>query len=60
MGSEQITFDNNIRLPMQTFRCHQVPCHPFRNHGGLHIMVEWVHVLKNVGLQHEILPITNN
>jgi hypothetical protein len=22
---------------MQTFICHQIPCHPFRNHAGLHI-----------------------
>jgi hypothetical protein len=32
---------------MRTSECHQVPSHPFRQHGGLHNLVEWGHGLKN-------------
>jgi hypothetical protein len=28
---------------------------PHRNHGSIHIVVEWGNFLKNVGLQHEVL-----
>jgi hypothetical protein len=41
-------FGRSVGLPMQTSKCHQIPCHPFRNHGGLHIVVEWGHDSKNV------------
>ncbi len=51
----QKMFGRSVGLPMQTSTCHQIPCHPFRNHGGLHIVVEWGHNLKNVGLQHNVL-----
>jgi len=46
--------DRNISLPMQTSKCHQVLGHPFKQHGSLHIVMEWGHALKNVGLQHDI------
>jgi hypothetical protein len=39
---------------MRTYRCHQVPCHSFKNLGGLHIVVKWGHVSKIVGLQHKV------
>ncbi len=51
----QKMFGRSVGLPLPTSTCHQIPCHPFRNHGGLHIVVEWGHNLKNVGLQHKIL-----
>jgi hypothetical protein len=50
----QATFSKSDSLPMQTSRCHQVLGHPFKHHGGLHIMVEWEHASKNVGLQHKV------
>jgi hypothetical protein len=40
---------------MQTYRCHQVPYHPFKNSKGLHIVVKWEHASRNVGLQHKVL-----
>ncbi len=46
--------DKSINLPMQTFKCHQVPRHPFKQHGSLHTVMEWGHALKNVGLEHDI------
>jgi hypothetical protein len=39
---------------MQTYRCHQVPYHPFKNLRGLHIIVKQGHVSRNVGLQQSI------
>jgi hypothetical protein len=40
---------------MQIFKCHQIPQHPLRDHGGLHIMMERFNSLRNIGLQHKIL-----
>jgi hypothetical protein len=48
-------FGINVGLPMQTSKCHQIPYHPFRNHGGLYVVLEWGHDSKNVGLQHKVL-----
>jgi hypothetical protein len=39
---------------MQTSKCHQVLSHPFRQPGGLHIVMEWGHTMRNVGLQHKV------
>jgi hypothetical protein len=36
--------------------CHQIPCHPRKDHGGLHIMAEWGNCSRNVGLQHKVFP----
>jgi len=36
---------------MQTSKCHQIPCHPHKNHGGLHIVMEWGNFSRSVGLQ---------
>jgi len=47
-------FYKNIGLSMQTFKYHQFPHHPFKNHGGLQIMMEQGHVSRNVGLQYKI------
>jgi hypothetical protein len=33
---------------------------PHKDHGSIHIVVEWGNFLKNVGLQHEVFPIINN
>jgi hypothetical protein len=52
--SAQTTFNKSDSLPVQTSRCHQVFGHPFKHHGGLHIVVEWEHASKNVGLQHKV------
>jgi hypothetical protein len=50
----QTMVNRNVNLPMQTFGCHQIPNHSFKQHGSLHIVMEWGHVSRNVGLQHEI------
>jgi hypothetical protein len=55
MGSTQASFGKSIGLPVSRFKCHQVIYHPFKNHGSLHIVVEWGHISRNVGLQHEEL-----
>jgi hypothetical protein len=37
----------NLDMPVQTSSCHQTPYHPHRDHGGIHIMVEWGNFSKN-------------
>jgi hypothetical protein len=54
MKSTQTMVNKNVNLPMQTSKCHQIPSHSFKQHGSLHIVMEWGHTLRNVGLQHEI------
>jgi hypothetical protein len=44
-----------LGMPMWTSKCHQILCHPHKNHGGIHIVVEWGNSSRNVGLQHEVL-----
>lgn len=41
-----------------TSKYHQVPCHSFRNHGGLNIVMECGHIPKNVkdGLCMNVKP----
>jgi hypothetical protein len=53
MRSMQPMVNKNVNMPMQTFRCHQIPSYSFK-HGSLYIVMEWGHVPRNVGLQHEI------
>jgi hypothetical protein len=60
MGSTQATFSKNISLPMWTSKCHQVPCHPFKNHGSLRIAMLWGTLQKMLNFNTKYSPLMEN
>ncbi len=49
------TISGSLGMPMQTSKCHQIPYHPHRNHGSIHIVVEWAgELFEKCWITHEV------
>jgi len=47
-------------MPLKTSRCHQIPCHPHKDHGGIHIMVEWGTIQEMLNYNMKYSPAMDN